>query len=96
MIFKISPALDKADKILPASFTELNIWERRHIEEWIRRDPEVLGEDLLILTIEFDRFVQCADRLDILALDRIGNLVVVELKRDTFAGYAGDSALIEH
>jgi hypothetical protein len=77
MIFSISAALDKADKISPASFVGLNIWERKHIEEWIRVNPEILGEDLLILAMEFDRFVNSSDRLDLLALDRKGNLVVV-------------------
>lgn len=67
---------------------ELNIWERKHVEEWIRVNPEMLGEDLLILTVEFDRFVQSSDRPDLLALDRSGNLVVIDLKRDSAAGYA--------
>ena len=93
MIFSISTALDKAEKITNASFTELNIWERQHIEEWVRSNPEILGEDLLILSIEFDRFVNSNDRLDILALDRDGNLVVVELKRDSAAGYADLQAI---
>jgi hypothetical protein len=70
------------------SFEELKIWERSHIQEWIRKSPEVLGEELLVLSIEFDRFVQSNDRLDILAMDKVGNLVVVELKRDNMAGYA--------
>jgi hypothetical protein len=93
MIFLISEALDKAEKILPATFIGLKIWERQHIEEWIRGNPEILGEDLLILTIEFDRFVASSDRLDVLALDRDGNLVVVELKRDSAAGFADLQAI---
>lgn len=88
MIFSISENLSAAKKILPSSFTSLNIWERTHIEEWIRSNPDLLGEDLLIVSIEFDRFVNSNDRLDVLALDRTGNLVVVELKRDAAAGYA--------
>lgn len=93
MIFSISTGLDKAEKISEATFVGLNIWERKHIEEWVRSNPEILGEDLLILTTEFDRFVNSSDRLDILALDRSGNLVVVELKRDSAAGYADLQAI---
>lgn len=93
MIFSISNGLDKAEKISEATFVGLNIWERTHIEEWVRSNPEILGEDLLILTIEFDRFINSSDRLDILALDRNGNLVVVELKRDSAAGYADLQAI---
>ncbi len=70
------------------SFAGLNIWERKHIQEWVQQNPEMLGEELLIVTTEFDRFVNSDDRLDLLAVDRDGNLVVVELKRDPIAGYA--------
>lgn len=93
MIFSISNGLDKAEKITEATFVGLSIWERTHIEEWVRSNPEILGEDLLVLTSEFDRFVNSSDRLDILALDRNGNLVVIELKRDSAAGYADLQAL---
>lgn len=76
------------EKVQAGTFGQLSIWERTHIQEWIRRAPEVLGEELLVVSMEFDRFKQSADRLDLLALDRRGNLVVVELKRDGLAGYA--------
>jgi hypothetical protein len=93
MIFSISDSLDRATKINGDSFTNLNIWERTHIEEWVRANPEILGEDLLIVSIEFDRFSSSNDRLDLLAVDREGNLVVIELKRDSAAGYADLQAL---
>jgi len=93
MIFSISSNLDKASKITESSFCGLNIWERQHIEEWVRTNPEMLGEDLLVVSIEFDRFSNSNDRLDVLALDRSGNLVVVELKRDSAAGYADLQAI---
>ena len=88
MIFSITGNHLNAKKIEEGSFEELNIWERNNIQEWIRKNPEILGEELLTLSIEFDRFKNSNDRLDILALDRKGNLVVVELKRDISAGYA--------
>lgn len=80
-------------KIESDRFVSLNIWERRHIQEWIRQAPELLGEDLLIVSTEFNRFKNSDDRLDILALDRRGNLVVIELKRDEHASYADLQAL---
>ena len=61
MIFSISGALDKAEKIQSGTFVGLNIWERQHIEEWVRENFEILGEELLILTIEFNGFVNSSD-----------------------------------
>ncbi|MBD2769775.1 hypothetical protein IC235_17945 [Hymenobacter sp. BT664] len=80
-------------QVQAGTFNALAIWERAHIQEWVRQAPEILGEDLLVVSMEFDRFKQSADRLDLLALDRRGNLVVVELKRDGLASYADLQAL---
>src|SRR5262245_7443162 len=93
MIFAVSHDLSAVEKIDPASFGGLNIWERRHIQQWVRTAPEVLGEDLAIVSEEFDRFEGSRDRLDLLALDRQGNLVIVELKRDSPAGFADLKAI---
>ena len=58
---------------------ELN---ERDLQEWIEQNPEALGEDLLIIQKEFDGFAGTRERLDLLALDKEGRLVVIENKRD--------------
>ena len=63
-------------------FSELHFREREHLQEWIAKNPEVLGEDLLIIQKEFDGFSDTNERLDLLALDKEGNLVVIENKLD--------------
>ena len=88
MIFVVSDNLGEIERIESGSFVTLKVWERTHIQEWIRSHPEILGEDLLIVSMEFDRFKGSRDRLDLLAVDRQGKLVVVELKRSSFADYA--------
>lgn len=93
MILSVDKSLKQFEKIEANTFLRLKIWERKHIQEWIRNAPEILGEELLVLSIEFDRFDQSKDRLDVLALDRAGNIVVIELKRDPFAGYADLQAI---
>ena len=46
------------------------------------RQPGILGEDLLIIGKEFSGFDRTNERLDLLAVDADGKLVVIELKRD--------------
>ena len=41
-----------------------------------------MGEDLLIIQKEFSGFSDTNERLDLLALDRVGNLVIIENKLD--------------
>ncbi|MDP9434641.1 MAG: hypothetical protein M3P93_05365 [Actinomycetota bacterium] len=36
------------------SFGEQGLRERAHLQEWVVAPPEMLGEDLLIATLEFD------------------------------------------
>lgn len=64
------------------SYSEHSILERQDIEKWIAEYPKILGEELLILTTEYDKFDKTNERLDLLAIDRDGTLVIIELKRD--------------
>lgn len=63
-------------------FVELNISERSDLQEWIVQSPQAFGEDLLIIQKEFDGFKDTRERLDLLALDKEGRLVVIENKLD--------------
>ena len=64
------------------TYSSIGLLERQDLEEWAIEEPRILGEDLLVVTSEFEGFARTRDRLDILALDQTGKLVVVELKRD--------------
>ena len=63
------------------SFKDLRFREREHLQEWLAKHPEALG-DLLIIQKEFDGFNNTRERLDLLALDRQGRIVVIENKLD--------------
>lgn len=69
-------------KIEKTSFKALKLEERKHLQEWIAKEPSSLGEDLLIIQKEFDGFSDTRERLDLLALDKDGNLVIIENKLD--------------
>ena len=64
------------------SFSELGFKERQNLQKWIAENPEMLGEELLIIQEEFDGFNDTNERLDLLALDKEGNIVVIENKLD--------------
>ncbi|GGA91725.1 endonuclease NucS domain-containing protein [Ornithinibacillus halotolerans] len=80
-MYKLNTSTNKLEEVKETTFFENDIKERQHIEEWIRHKPEVLGEDLLIIGHEYDKF-EVNERLDLLAVDREGNLVIIEVKRD--------------
>lgn len=63
-------------------FSDLGFKERDHIQEWLVHQSNALGEDLLIIQKEFDGFDDTRERLDLLALDKAGNLVIIENKLD--------------
>ena len=63
-------------------FARLGFQERRDIQEWVAANPGILGDDLLIVAKEYSGFDRTNERLDLLAVDRDGRLVVIELKRD--------------
>ncbi len=66
----------------PTSYQQVGALETQHVEQWIASAPDVLGERLIVLSRQFDKFDKTKDRSDILALDEAGRLVVVELKRE--------------
>lgn len=81
-MYKVNIQSNRLEKVNSASFQELKISERNHLQEWIANQPDVFGEELLIIQKEFDGFDDTKERLDLLALDKDGNLVIVENKLD--------------
>lgn len=73
------------NRIKPLSvkrFCDLGFCEREHLQEWLANEPMALGEELLIIQKEFDGFDDTRERLDLLALDKDANLVIIENKLD--------------
>lgn len=81
-LFRINPESQESERIEEVNFAQLGLQERRDIQEWIAANPGILGEDLLIIGKEFSGFDRTDERLDLLAVDVEGKLVVIELKRD--------------
>lgn len=81
-MFRIDREQNRLTRLNQKKFSELQLSERNHLQEWLANQPDALGEDLLIIQKEFDKFEDTRERLDLLALDKFGNLVVIENKLD--------------
>ena len=81
-MYLINKEEKKLEKINNTTFKELGVSERYDLQEWIAKNPDVLGEELLIIQKEFDGFQDTNERLDLLAIDKQGNLVIIENKLD--------------
>lgn len=83
-MYKINQVDKTSEKLQKRKFSELDIKERYDIQEWIANNPAILeySQELLVIQKEFCGFENTGNRLDLLALDKGGNLVIIENKRD--------------
>ncbi len=81
-MFTVNHQTNRIAAVKTKTFSELGFTERKHLQEWLAHEPSALGEELLIIQKEFDGFDDTRERLDLLALDKDGNLVIIENKLD--------------
>lgn len=85
-MFQVDRSANRLKQLDRITFSEVGLREREHLQEWLATTPDALGqaigEELLIIQKEFDGFDGTRERLDLLALDRSGQLVVIENKLD--------------
>lgn len=81
-MYKINKEENNITKLEQRLFSDLGFRERENLQEWIAKNPDALGEDLLIIQKEYDGFNNTNERLDLLALDKDSNLVIIENKLD--------------
>ncbi len=70
-----------------AAFAALGMYERADLQRLLRDGIDALGEDLLVVAEEFGEWEDARRRIDLLALDSAGRLVVIELKRTDDGGH---------
>ena len=84
------------DSLVPLGQTTLaseNVQERQDLQRLLRDQIDVLDPDLLVISEEFALWEDSRRRIDLLAVDREANLVVIELKRDESGGHMDLQAL---
>jgi hypothetical protein len=70
--------IGKDDRLLECPQASLNLEAR--LEEWLARDISILSDDLLVIGRQVE--TTFGGFIDLLCIDRAGDLVIVELKRD--------------
>lgn len=81
-MFVVNKDKNRITQIKSCSFSELGFKEREHLQEWLEHNSDAFGEELLLIQKEFDGFDDTKERLDLLAIDKQGNLVIIENKLD--------------
>jgi hypothetical protein len=79
-----------ADRLSPVAvekFAALDMYEREDLQRLLRENISPLGDDLLVIAEEFGQWEDARRRVDLLAIDTTGQLVVIELKRSETGGH---------
>ncbi|WP_372720158.1 hypothetical protein [Novipirellula sp.] len=74
-------------ELTPTSFNAAKIREREDLQRLLRSNIGIVDEDLLVIAEEFSEWDDSRRRIDLLAIDRDANLVVIELKRTDDGGH---------
>ena len=85
MLYKVSGE-GGVSEVAVTTMADESLFEAQ-VEDWVAARPEMLGEKLVVV----GRQVMVdggKDRIDLLALDQDGSLVIIELKRDLVGGDA--------
>jgi hypothetical protein len=90
-IFKIEN--DQLIAVERTSFNKHGVMERQHLQAMLRDQIEIISPDTLVVAEEFGEWDESKRRIDLLGLNKDGNLVVIELKRTEDGGHMELQAL---
>jgi hypothetical protein len=74
-------------KIAKTNFAAAGFYEREDMQQHLRRNIGIIIPDVLIIAEEFGDWDDSKRRIDLLGIDREGNVVVIEIKRTDDGGH---------
>ncbi len=80
-------AQDGLKSIERTTFALQGIREREDLQRFLREQIEVLASGILVIAEEFGEWEDSRRRIDLLGIDKDGNLVVIEIKRTEDGGH---------
>lgn len=84
-IYEFAP--DRIQPLTKTTFSALHMHERRDLQRLLRANISVIAPETLVIAEEFGDWDESCRRIDLLAIDRDANLVVIELKRTEDGGH---------
>ena len=78
---------NRLEPISETSFAVQGIKEREDLQRLLRDQIEIISPDTLVIAEEFGDWEESRRRIDLLAIDKDANLVVIELKRTEDGGH---------
>lgn len=72
---------DSLQEVETTTFDHEGILERQHLQSALKHQIDIVAPNCLVISEEFSEWSSSQRRIDLLAIDKEGNLVVIELKR---------------
>lgn len=83
MVYRFDKDNNRLVELEETTFPSESLSETVHIEEWVRKNPKLLCDrDEQIKVISKQQIYETRKRSDLVALDNLGQIVIIELKRD--------------
>ena len=83
MVYRLDKNGNRLMKLEETTYVDEKVLEVAHIEEWVRKNPDLLClKDEQIKIISKQQMYKTGKRSDLVAIDSFGQIVIIELKRD--------------
>lgn len=84
-IYQVSS--NKLEKLTETTFASAGLKERQDLQAMLKQQVDIICPDVLVISEEFGDWEDSRRRVDLLAIDKSANLVVIELKRTSDGGH---------